>query len=101
VLICVVARSRRIAEGIATGPFFVAQSLLCSSIGLIGYDIIEEQSSYTNSLGYEITCFTQLHSWVQATLSDADGDDDTFKWIKRNKKRKNLQGRGKRSWNTG
>ena len=44
-----------------------------------------------------------LHSTslVGATLSDADGDDDTFKWIKRNKKRKNLQGRGKRSWNTG
>ena len=44
-----------------------------------------------------------LHSTslVGATLSDADGDDDTFKWIKRSKKRKNLQGRGKRSWNTG
>ena len=49
----------------STRSFFVAQSLLCFSIGLIGYDTVEEQSSYTNSLGYEIAGNYMLHSRVQ------------------------------------
>lgn len=49
----------------STRSFFVAQSLLRSSMGLIGYDTVEGQSSYTNSLGYETAGNYMLHSRVQ------------------------------------